>query len=63
MWIFISKTQEWIPFDAKLVAKVFKDAQNGWAIKYFDGSIAHIANDTYEKTIKPILLGAHVKSD
>lgn len=55
MWIFISKTQEWLPFDNKSVAKVFKDAQNGWAIKYHDGSVAHIDDETYRQKLMPIL--------
>lgn len=63
MWLFISKTQEWVPFDNKIVARVFKDAQNGWAIKYRDGNIAHIDDGVYENKLKPILSEPQDKVD
>ena len=58
MWIFKKNTLEWIPFNEKDVEKVFKDAQNGWAIKYRNGNVEHIDDATYEESLKPLLAPA-----
>lgn len=55
MWLFNEKTKEYLPFSEKDCEKVYLDGANGWAVKYRNGSVIHVSNEVFEKSLKPLL--------
>lgn len=45
MWIFLEKTQEYIPVNEMQTEKVYLDGEKGWCVKQTNGSKYHISDE------------------
>ena len=58
MWIFLDRTQEYIPVNEMQTEKVFLDGDKGWCIKQKDGGKYYIS-DEQKKSLAEEMMRKH----
>lgn len=58
MWLFLEKTQEYIPVNEMQTEKVFLDGENGWCVKQKGGGRYYIS-DEQKKSLTEDMMRKH----
>ena len=55
MWIFLDRTQEYIPVNEMQTEKVFLDGEKGWCVKQKNGGKYYISDEQKNKLTEEMM--------
>ena len=61
MWIFLDRTQEYIPVNEMQTDKVFLDGEKGWCVKQKDGNKYYISDEQKKSLVEEMMRKHHEK--